>query len=41
MQMEIYMRDSGRIISLTALVYTFMVMEESMKDIGKTILKMD
>ena len=41
LQMEIYMRESGRIISLMALVFTFIMMDQGMKDIGKTTSKMD
>ena len=35
--MGMYMRESGRIINLADLVFTFMVMEQGMKDIGKII----
>ena len=35
------MRERGRMIRLMALVFTFMLMEEGMKDIGKTTSKMD
>ena len=37
LQMEIYTRESGRIISLMALEFTFIMMDQGMKDIGKTI----
>ena len=37
LQMGIYMRESGRIISLTVLVFRFKLMEKGMKGFGKTI----
>ena len=41
MQMVIYMKENGRMIKLTDMVYTIIKMEHVIRDIGKKICNMD
>ena len=41
MLMEIFMKENGRMTRLTAMEHTYTLMEQSTKDSGKMICKMD